>query len=216
MAAVVWFGICLGLAVVMSRWVSKRIWKALVIVVVTPSLLVAPFVTRIIGRPQFERYCKGAEVSILGVVPAPKELYSSTGEWRLSMKWNLLDNTQFAEHNKLVHIADSMVRWDSSETRSISKLIGERRTRIYEKGTNRLLAEWSSYTYVGGFAAVIGGWKNAIPNSFARKGMVCTSEYLRTNSKESLPSSNMAVLADAAASTARNQLLHTPRHKPLR
>ena len=167
--ASIWLIVCIAIAVFLSRWIPPIWGKFVFVPTMTAALLVAPFINQIIGKYQFDNYCKAAEsVSFVGTIPAPKELYSSTGEWRLA-KFTAL---QFDENTKLVRLADSLVRWESGNYNVLSSFtnVGERRTKLYEKSSNRLVAEWTSYSYHGGLSGLMGSTDECHPKLMRQEG----------------------------------------------
>lgn len=169
LAALIWLIICISITIFLSKWIQKTWRKTLFIVLVIPTLLVGPFVNQIIGKFQFDTYCGAAEdVTFVGTIPAPKDLYSSEGEWRLGNYRAL----QGDENTKLVQLADSLVRWDSESYEIISSFthVGKRPTRLYEKNSNSLVAEWTSYSYHGGLSGLMGSTDECHPKLMREAG----------------------------------------------
>lgn len=151
-AVVVWLLICVLLAKGASGMFSSTAAKTLVACAVFVGFFVAPAADDILGTRQYKQYCAATdEVKILGTmsVSASTGLHSATGEWLLST----LEPSQHGERVRLRRLADSLVRWDHGTSTPTASLfpISERTTRIYEAGSERLLAEWKSYHYKGGF-----------------------------------------------------------------
>jgi len=168
-AAFVWLIVCFGLTIFLSKWIPTGWGKALFVLLIASALLVAPFINQIIGKHQFDNYCKHAEsVSFFGTIPAPRELYSPAGEWRLA-KFSAL---QFDEHTKMVRLADSLVRWDTGNYIEISSFthVGKRQTKLYEKSSNQLVAEWTSYSFRGGLSGLMGSTDECHPKLMREEG----------------------------------------------
>ena len=151
-AVVVWLLVCVLLAKGASGVFKSTAAKTLVACGVFVGLLFAPAADDILGTRRYKQYCVEAnEVKILGTVDvsASTGLHSATGEWLLST----LQPSQHSERDRLRRLADSLVRWDHGISTPTSSLfpINERTTKIYEVGSERLLAEWKSYHYRGGF-----------------------------------------------------------------
>lgn len=148
-----------GLWLVLSLWVAwraaklvKPIWlKALVGVAIAPALFVAPVADELIGRRQFEHYCKEAEeMKIYGTIPVGEELYTSDGKWKLSDMSLSLD-----EQKRLADFKKSLIRWSLVNSVGVEVpaaiSIRYRDTKAYEVKTGRLLAEFRIYSSRGGW-----------------------------------------------------------------
>lgn len=152
-AVVVWLLVCVLLAKGASGMFNSMAAKMLVACGVFVGFFVAPAVDDILGTRQYKQYCAAAddEVKILGTmsVNASTGLHSATGEWLLST----LGPSQHGERDRLGRLANSLVRWDHGTSTPTTSLfpIDERTTKIYEAASGRLLAEWKSYYYKGGF-----------------------------------------------------------------
>jgi hypothetical protein len=169
-AAFLWFAACLAIAILLSKLISSGWGRALLVSALVPAFFIAPFSTQIVGWYQFERYCEAADsVSLHGVISAPKEFFSSNGEWRLGEKFDL---SRIDENTKLVRLADSFVRWDTGNYVAISNWtpVGRRTTKIYENRSNRLVAEWTSYSYKGGFSGLMGSTTECHPKLMREEG----------------------------------------------
>ena len=148
----------LVIALIVAWWWAKRAnsgWaKASLFVLATAALLVGPFVDEIVGGTQFKRYCVDAEnINFSGTIPVGIELYTPDGQWRLAH----FATADAQEHTKLVRLADSLVRWDHGTLAAVPAFVPmwQRQTRIYDAQTNRLVAEWVSYSYRGGWLSRI-------------------------------------------------------------
>ncbi len=149
-----WLVVSLWIALRAARLVKQAWLKALVILAVAPLLFVAPVADELIGKYQYERYCKKAEeVKIYGTVPVGQELYTVDGKWKPSDI-----SLPLEERNQTRKLKDSIIRWelDGLGTEAPAAIpIRYRDTRIYEIKTGRLLAEYRSYNTRGGFLSRI-------------------------------------------------------------
>jgi hypothetical protein len=147
-----WLMLCIRVAKGIGVNFRSAPARALLGCVVFAGLLVAPIADDVLGARQYEKLCASAnEVSIVGTIAvnASTGLYSESGEWRLAS----LPFSQHDERDRVGKLADSLVRWDEGPTTPVPGLfaITERTTRIYEARSDRLLVEWKSYHYRGGF-----------------------------------------------------------------
>jgi hypothetical protein len=153
----------IGIWLAISTWVAwraarlvKPIWlKALVIVALGPLLFFAPVGDELIGKRQFERYCKEAEeVKIYGTIPVGEAFYTADGKWKLANGLLPLD-----EFNRIVAIKNSIIRWDlgpSIRTEVPAAIpIQYWDSKIYEVKTGRLLAEFRMHATRGGLISRI-------------------------------------------------------------
>ncbi|WP_147435845.1 hypothetical protein [Sulfurisoma sediminicola] len=113
-----------------------------------PVVFIAPLADEIVGKYQFERLCEEAkEVKIYGTIPVGEELYTHEGKWRSS---DTGDNDF-----QLQEFRESLVLWDSGGPfpKEISAAIPIRmyQTKLYERKTKRLLAEWKQFNTPGGW-----------------------------------------------------------------
>lgn len=160
-------------SIYIAGYVSKRIfsgWARFIsALVLAPTILIAPFFNQIVGWFQFEDYCKAAEsITVLDSIPAPKGLYTSAGEWRLAK----FDASKTDEYTKLVHFADSFLRWETGDYVENSNWthVGKRETKIYEKNSNHLLAQWTSYSFKGGLSSLMGSTTECHPKLLDENG----------------------------------------------
>ena len=168
--------VALGISIVVA-WLCTKLVKgalakiavSLFVVCVTPVSLA---VQDTVGMRQFEEYCRAADqVQIHGTVAGADALYTSTGEWRLA-HFSLATSD---EHTKLVRYADSLVRWETGATATVPAVqpIWEQETKIFDARTNRLLAQWRSYSSRGGWArqtVLLGGLLECHPKLFREPG----------------------------------------------
>lgn len=168
-AAVTWLIVCTCVALFLSKRISSTWGKVVFVPLVTAALLIGPFISQIVGKYQFDSYCKAAQnVTFIRTIPAPKELYSPTGEWRLAK----FSAQQFDENTRLVRLADSLVRWDTGNYVGVSNFtnVGVRQTKLYERSSNRLVAEWTSYSYRGGLGGLMGSTDECHPTLMRQEG----------------------------------------------
>jgi hypothetical protein len=147
----------LAVSFLIAWWVARRArfaWaKASIFVLAAAVLLLGPFSDEVIGGAQFKRYCGAADnVNFSGTIQVVPDFYTPDGEWRLAYLGVDAD-----KHRKLVRLADSLVRWDHGTEVRLPTLvpIWQRQTRIYDAQTNRLVADWVSYSYRGGWLSRI-------------------------------------------------------------
>jgi len=140
--------------IIASIWVASRIarrvkpsWlKPIGFLAIACLLISLPAADEIIGGLQLKKYCKNVdEIKIYGTIPVGEELYTANGTWRTG---NTLD-----EHNRLSAIYESLVRWDFGPPRQVPAIIPiyESTTKIYDKKSGRLLAEFTKYRTRGGW-----------------------------------------------------------------
>jgi hypothetical protein len=147
-----WLLTCISLTKGAVKTLRPGLAKALLALGAFVGLLVAPVADDILGSMQFNRYCAAADkIRLLGTVSVASNvgLYSESGDWLLAT----LEPSQHAERIRLVQLADSLVFWDHGTSAPSASLfpIEERTTRIYDTSPLRLVAEWKSYYYRGGF-----------------------------------------------------------------
>jgi hypothetical protein len=149
---IAWLLLCIWLTKGIVKNLRSGLIKVLVAFVSLLGLLVAPIVDDILGSLQYSRYCAAADdVKILDTISLTADggLHSANGDWLLAT----LEPSQHAERDRLQRLAESLVRWDSGTPKPTASLypITERTTRIYDVSSQRLLAEFKSYYYRGGF-----------------------------------------------------------------
>jgi hypothetical protein len=148
----VWLFACMKLSARAIRNIRSEFAKVLIGITVFASLLIAPIADDILGTRQYQRYCDAADqVKTLGTIPvsASTGLYDTNGVWRLSK----VESSAHDERSRLTRVADGLARWDHGTNRPTESIfpIDERTTRIYGVESGRLLAEFTSYHYRGGF-----------------------------------------------------------------
>jgi hypothetical protein len=141
-------GLAWLVARLLSRWSSKLWLRPLLTLILLPVVFLAPLSDEIVGKFQFDRLCEEAkEVKIYATHPVGEELYTSEGKWRLG--------TVTADASRLGEIVESLVRWDHGGTPpqviSGAIVIYQFDTRIYDRKSDRLLAEWRVYSTPGGW-----------------------------------------------------------------
>ncbi len=149
-----WLALSAWIALRAARYSAKvagRPWLTDVVFVVLWALLfLAPVADELIGKFQYERYCKEAEeVKIYGTVPVGQELYTVDGKWKIPDM-----SLPLEERNQAIKIKDSIIRWelDGLGTEAPAAIpIRYRNTKIYDVKTGRLLAELKSYSTRGGW-----------------------------------------------------------------
>jgi hypothetical protein len=151
-ALVAWIFLCTKLSMVVAGSIRPGFAKTLATCAVFAGLLVAPIADEILGTTQYNQYCKAADdVKIVGTlrVDASSGLYEANGDWRIAK----LEPSAHDERSRLTSVADSLVRWDHGTARPAASMfpIDERTTRIHDAASARLLAEWKSYHFRGGF-----------------------------------------------------------------
>lgn len=145
--------------------------KACAGIMVAAILFVAPVADDFIGQRQFENYCHfSEEVRILGTVSGGSELYTPDGSWRLAH----YSPAQADENTRLVRLADSLVRWDHGTAAPVQDfpVITKRHTRIFDRNSDSLVAEWDTYGYAGGFlrAGILQGGGECFPRVMRQSG----------------------------------------------
>jgi hypothetical protein len=147
---VLWAVVSLWLCYLATRSIPNLVGKVMVYLVAVPTVFFAPVCDEYLGQRQFEHVCEGAEdVRILGRIPVGTEFYTSEGAWRLGKN----PRPDWDGYTRLVVQADSLVRWDHGETVPGTGLIpiGQRHSKIYNKANGQLIAEWTAYSFPGGF-----------------------------------------------------------------
>lgn len=150
-----WLAVSGWIAWRVSKLVKPRWVKVLLFLTLTPLLVFAPLADEIIGKYQFERYCKNAkEVKIYATIPVGEELYTPEGKWRLEGA-STASHEEFVRLNKLNELVQSLVRWDHGplfpKELSTAIPIQEYETRLFDAKTGRILAEFRSYSNRGGW-----------------------------------------------------------------
>lgn len=172
-AAIIWFIVCLTFSKFVSKWLPSFFGKKLFTSLMTLILIVIPFTNQIIDSFKFDSYCKESEnITILGNIAAPRELYNSAGEWRLGTYSQIYNLAESNESNLLVRLADSLVRWGGEGYVLLpgSNYLAKRKTIIYERSSDRPVAEWTSYAYTGGLPGLMGGMKECRPKVMRESG----------------------------------------------
>lgn len=145
-----WIALAVWLAHGLTKLTTAPFAKGLTYLVATPAIIVAPVADDFVGKQEFERLCASAEsVHTLGTIPVGDPLYTASGEWRLATyPWS-----DHAAHSNAVKYADSLVRWDhGTHSRAPSFVPVQQRTvTIYAASTDRPLAQWTAYSFAGGF-----------------------------------------------------------------
>jgi len=140
--------IAYGIAALLSMKLKSRWWRIAIALVLFPMVFMAPLADEIVGKQQFDRLCEGAkEVKIYGTIPVGEELYTPEGKWRLELP---------DPDVRLGGVVDSYFRWDHggnppSVVGSVAIPIYSWDTKLYEKASGRLLAEWLVYSPSGGW-----------------------------------------------------------------
>jgi hypothetical protein len=169
-AAVGWMLLCIALSKAFTGAVPPGAPRFVAAVLVFSGLLVAPIADDLLGSRAYQKYCAAADaqVKILATVTLDQNspLYSASGEWRLSK----LAPAEYKERDRLSRVADSLVRWDHGTTKPTSSIfpVQERVTSIYDANSNRLLAQFTSYHYRGGFlrSSVLDSANQCFPTKF--------------------------------------------------
>ena len=122
------------------RWVTAT--------VLLPVVFIAPLADEIVGKRQFDQLCEAArDVKIYGTIPVGEELYTPDGKWRIG--------TGGKDVERAYQVYESIVRWDlgSPYPEEIAAAIPIRKshTRLFNKSTGALLAEWDQYGTTGGW-----------------------------------------------------------------
>lgn len=172
-AYVVYFLLCAGIAWSLA-WIftrrAKPSWRRWAVgVVLLPIVFLLPLSDEIIGTYQFERLCDEAkEVKIYGSILVGQDLYTTGGQWRLSV----VDK----DWRKLNAAVEGYLRWEPTRLPVIPAAIEIRGTveRVYEAKTGRLLAEWRQYATSGGWLSKFGaigegrllGREQCVPKEF--------------------------------------------------
>jgi hypothetical protein len=132
----------------LTRRVKARWLRRVVILGLLPLVFMAPLADEIVGKYQFDRLCEEAkDVKIHGAIAVGEELYTPDGKWRLDIP----DQTR-----DLKILVDSYFRWEHGGSPpdvvpSVAIPIYRHNVKIYEKTSNRLLAEWKMYSTSGGW-----------------------------------------------------------------
>lgn len=149
---ILWVAVSGGLAWLVAKLLTRRTSKPwllpLLALILLPAVFLAPLADEIIGKFQFDRLCEEAkEVKIYGTISVGEELYTPEGKWRLSMAT--------AESSRLGEAVETLIKWDhgGSPPRLITGAIDIHQfdTRIFDRKSDRLLAEWRVFTTSGGW-----------------------------------------------------------------
>jgi hypothetical protein len=109
----------------------------------------APVADELIGKFQYDRYCKESEgMEIYGTIPVGEGLYTEDGKWKLSN-----GSLPISESNRLQVILDSIVRWEVGKNEEAPAVIPifYHETKVYEVMTGRLLSVHRIYGTHGGW-----------------------------------------------------------------
>jgi hypothetical protein len=151
-ALIAWIVFCFKVSAAVSGATNSRFAKAPVAIAMFAALLVAPIADDLLGTWQYKRYCKaGDKIAYSGTISVTPDvgLFTANGDWQLAS----LGPSEHAERSRLHKVAESFVRWDhgtSSPTGSVFP-IQERKIEIHDASSGKLLAEWKSYHFKGGF-----------------------------------------------------------------
>jgi hypothetical protein len=151
--AIGWMLLCIALSKALTSPIRPGALRFVAAALVFSGLLVAPIADDILGSRAYQKYCAAADdqVKILATITLDQNspLYSASGEWRLTK----LPPAGYKERDRLSRAAESLLRWDHGTTRPTSSIfpIQERVTSIYDANSDRLLAQFTSYHYRGGF-----------------------------------------------------------------
>lgn len=144
-----WFVLSLWIAWRLAKLVTPIWFKALVVVALTPLLFVAPVGDEIIGKYQFERYCKEAEeVKIYGTILVREPFYTADGKRRRYGG----SAPPIDEANRIEAAYQALVRHDSKGPTRVAALIpiDLYETWIVNKGNGEVLAYYRRYATRGG------------------------------------------------------------------
>ncbi len=145
-----WAAFCIWVARRAVRLTTRPHFKVLIFVVLLPVLFVLPVADELIGKYQYERYCREAEeVKIYGTIPVGEDFYTADGKWKPSDM-----SLPLEERNRLQSLLSSILRWDLgspfAESVPSTMPIQYQDTKIYEVKTGRLLADFRVYSTHGG------------------------------------------------------------------
>lgn len=137
-----------ALAILLTRRVNARWLQAVVTLLLLPVVFMAPLADEIVGKYQFDRLCEEAkEVKIYGTIPVGEELYTPEGKWRLELP---------GANRDLGEKVDAYFRWEQGGNppvvvQSVAMPIYQFNNKIFDRRSNRLLAEWTEYGTSGGW-----------------------------------------------------------------
>lgn len=168
---VAWAYFSVKIAAVIASAADSRLAKASSAIAVFAVVLVAPIADDLLGNWRYQRYCQaGDKVDYRATISVTPDvgLFTADGNWRIAG----LGPSDHAERRRLSELAESFVRWDhgtSVPTDSIFP-IQEHGSRIFDKSTGQLLAEWKSYHYRGGFLrrGLLDSSSQCFPSEFGR------------------------------------------------
>lgn len=158
MFALLGFGsiaVWLAFSIWLGWFIAKRfkpVWlKALFFVAIVPLVFVAPVADELIGKYQFEQYCKDADdIKVYGTISVGIELYAPDGKWRLSEA-----NLSIDDRRRLLELKNSLIRWVLSNPNGTKvpaiMPVWYRETRIEDVKTGKPLAEFRIYGTNGGW-----------------------------------------------------------------
>ena len=149
LVAVAWFAASLVLATWLSHLARSSLGRVAAGSIAFVAILVAPFADDLIGTAELKRYCDSSpDVLIHRTIVVDPVFYGANGEWLLGIS----PVRDWDTNTRLTKLADSLVEWDHGNHAPIPglHLIEQRTTKIYEKVSNALVAEWTSYAYRGG------------------------------------------------------------------
>lgn len=152
-SVIVWSVICWKLARWMTRAIERRGLRVGLFVIALALLFIAPLTDEIIGKFQFDRLCRAADqVHIYGKIPAGEELYTPDGRWKIGMDVATKHSSQIRAEQDFIY---SLLRYERSPIRHIDAAIPirEYRNRIYDRRTEKLLAEYKFYGTSGGWVS---------------------------------------------------------------
>lgn len=152
LALIAWLVFCFKVSAAVAGTTNSRFARAPVAIAVFATLLVTPVADDLLGTWQYGRYCKsGDKVAYLGTIGVAPDvgLFTTSGDWKLAS----LQPSDHAERSRLQKVAESFVRWDHGVSTPTDSLfpIQERKTEIHDASSGKLLAEWKSYHFKGGF-----------------------------------------------------------------
>lgn len=168
--AIGWSILCIAMSKAFISAIRNSLLRFIAAPFVFAGLLVAPIADDLLGTRAYQQYCAAADsqFKIFATIKLDKDspLFSESGEWRLAK----LPPSAHDERHRLSRTASSLVRWDHGTTRPTSSIfsVNERVTSIYEATSNRLLAQFTSYHYRGGFlrSSVLDSANQCFPTKF--------------------------------------------------
>lgn len=154
--------------------------KSIPVALTATAIFFLPFFDEALGLGQYSYLCQRSAVKLHGTLPVGNELYSEDGEWRLGMNYPA---ERWREHLALVRLADSLVRWDHhgvyEPIHSLSP-VDSRHSQFVDPKTERILAEWTSYSFKGGIVrrTLLGGSTQCRPEPFNQNGYVMYKQIM--------------------------------------